>query len=78
MEITKFVVQGRDRAKLDGDSAAYRTQLSNKIHNLRVKLSIATKPRAKYTDKPPAQITAEDIGRNHEYTKPSPALYEPC
>jgi signal recognition particle subunit SRP68 len=60
MEVTKFVVSGRDKAKLYGDYATYRTQLSNRIHNLRKKLGIATKPRAKYTNKGP--VTAEDIG----------------
>lgn len=64
MEITKFVVEGRDEAKLYGDSSAYRGRLSNRIHNLRKKLGIATKPRAKYSNRP---VTAEDIGHNHEY-----------
>jgi hypothetical protein len=65
MEVTKFVVSGRDKAKLFGDYATYRTQLSNRIHNLRKKLGIATKPRAKFTTNSP--VTAEEIGRNHEY-----------
>lgn len=64
MEITKFVVEGRDKAKLYGDLASYRGQLSNRIHNLRKKLGISTKPRAKYTNRP---VTAEDIGKSHEY-----------
>ncbi|KAB8303472.1 hypothetical protein EYC80_004890 [Monilinia laxa] len=64
MEVTKFVVDGRDEAKLYGDSSAYRARLSNRIYNLRKKLGIATKPRAKYSKKP---VTAEDIGQNHEY-----------
>jgi signal recognition particle subunit SRP68 len=64
MEVTKFVVTGRDKAKLYGDYSTYRTSLSNRVHNLRKKLGVATKPRAKYTNKPP--VTAEDIGRNHE------------
>ncbi|RAL66120.1 hypothetical protein DID88_005791 [Monilinia fructigena] len=64
MEVTKFVVDGRDEAKLYGDSSAYRARLSNRIYNLRKKLGIATKPRAKYCKKP---VTAEDIGQNHEY-----------
>ena len=65
MEITKFVVTGRDKAKLYGDYSTYRAQLSNRVHNLRKKLGIATKPRAKYTTKAP--VTAEDIARNNEY-----------
>ncbi|KAM3076830.1 signal recognition particle subunit srp68 [Clarireedia jacksonii] len=64
MDITKFVVEGRDKAKLYGDSASYRGQLSNRIHNLRKKLGIATKPRSKYTNTP---VTAEDIAKSHEY-----------
>jgi signal recognition particle subunit SRP68 len=64
MEVTKFIVSGRDKAKLYGDYATYRTQLSNRIHNLRRKLGIATKPRAKYTSKAP--VTAADIASNHE------------
>jgi hypothetical protein len=63
MEITKFVVSGRDKAKLYGDYATYRSQLSNRLHNLRKRLGIATKPRAKYTPKAP--VRAEDIGRDH-------------
>lgn len=64
MEVTKFVVSGRDKAKLYGNYATYRTQLSNRIHNLRKKLGVATKPRAKYTSKAP--LTAEDVARNQE------------
>ncbi|KAF7956515.1 hypothetical protein EAE96_003852 [Botrytis aclada] len=64
MEITKFVLEGRDEAKLFGDSSAYRTRLSNRIHSLRKKLGITTKPRAKYSNKP---VTAEDISQNHDY-----------
>jgi signal recognition particle subunit SRP68 len=65
MEITNFVVSGREKAKLEGDYSTYRTQLSNRIHNLRRKLGIATKPRAKYATKAP--LTAKDISSNHEY-----------
>jgi signal recognition particle subunit SRP68 len=64
MEVTKFIVSGRDKAKLYGDWATYRTQLSNRIHNLRTKLGIAAKPRAKYSTKGP--VTAEDIASNLE------------
>jgi signal recognition particle subunit SRP68 len=64
MEVTEFVVSGREKAKLFGDYATYRTQLSNRIHNIRKKLGITTKPRAKYTTKAP--VTAEDIGSKHE------------
>lgn len=64
MEVTKFVLTGRENALLYGDYASYRSQLSNRIHNLRKKLGIATKPRAKYTAKAP--VTAEDVGANVE------------
>ncbi|RDL33634.1 uncharacterized protein BP5553_08002 [Venustampulla echinocandica] len=67
MEITKFVVDGRDKAKLYGDYATYRSQLSNRIHNLRRKLGIAAKPRAKHTSNVP--VTKEDVARNHEFVQ---------
>ncbi|KAH8804821.1 signal recognition particle 68 kda protein-like protein [Xylogone sp. PMI_703] len=65
MEITKFVVSGREKALLYGDYSSYRAQLSNRIHNLRKRLDIATKPRAKYIPKAP--ITTEDISRSHDF-----------
>jgi len=65
MEVTKFIVSGREKAKVFGDYSTYRTQLSNRIHNLRKKLGVATKARAKFTTKAP--VTAEDIGQNYEY-----------
>ncbi|KAH9222137.1 signal recognition particle protein [Leptodontidium sp. 2 PMI_412] len=68
MEVTKFVASGREKAKLEGDYATYRKGLSNRIHNLRKKLGIATKPRAKY-DFGKTQVTAEDIARNHEFVR---------
>lgn len=64
MEITKFVVDGREKAKLYGDYSTYRSQLSNRIHNLRRKLGIAAKPRAKHTSNVP--VTKEDVARSHE------------
>jgi signal recognition particle subunit SRP68 len=64
MEVTAFVVSGRDKAKFQGDYATYRAQLSNRIANLRKKLGIATKARAKFTPKAP--ITAGDIGKDKE------------
>jgi len=66
MEVTKFVASGREKAKLEGDYAAYRKGLSNRIHNLRTKLGTAQKPRAKY-DSSKTVVTAEDIARNKEY-----------
>ncbi|KAL2061774.1 hypothetical protein VTL71DRAFT_7152 [Oculimacula yallundae] len=68
MEVTKFVASGREKAKLEGDYATYRKGLSNRIHNLRKKLGIATKPRAKY-DSSKTQVTAENIAHNHEFVR---------
>ena len=75
MEVTSFVVSGREKAKLYGDYATYRTQLSNRIHNLRKKLGVATKPRAKFTAK--SLVTAEDIGRNQEYVAFQSSVWRP-
>ncbi|KAG4420292.1 hypothetical protein IFR04_006579 [Cadophora malorum] len=68
MEVTKFVASGREKAKLEGDYAAYRKGLSNRIHNLRTKLGTAQKPRAKY-DSSKTVVTAEDIARNKEFVR---------
>ncbi|CCU74223.1 signal recognition particle 68 kDa protein [Blumeria hordei DH14] len=65
MDITNFVFSGRAQAKLYGDWASYRTQLSNKIQKLRKKLGIATRPRAKFDSR--AAITSSDIGRDHGF-----------
>jgi signal recognition particle subunit SRP68 len=64
MEITQFVVSGREKAKVFGDYSTYRSQLSNRIHNVRKRLGIATKPRAKYAAAP--EISPEDIKSNNE------------
>ncbi|CZT43829.1 related to signal recognition particle 68 kDa protein [Rhynchosporium secalis] len=68
MEVTKFIASGREKAKLEGDYATYRKGLSNRIHNQRKKLGIATKPRAKY-DSNKTQVTAENIAQNHEFVR---------
>ena len=64
MDITQFFVSGREKAKLDGNHAAYRAHLSNRIRNLRKRLGIATKPRVKHTNKP--AVTEDDIHGNRE------------
>ncbi|TDZ40632.1 Signal recognition particle subunit SRP68 [Colletotrichum spinosum] len=65
MDITNFVVSGRDSALLYGDYATYQSQLVKKLLNSRKKLGIATKNRGKYSKK--ADITAGQVSENHEY-----------
>ena len=64
MDITKFVVSGRDQAFLYGDHSTYQRQLAKKLLNCRKKLGIATKKRAKFTKKEP--ISAGDVAKSHE------------
>lgn len=70
MDITKFVVSGRDQALLYGDYATYHAQSSKRLLNARRKLGIATKNRGKFQKKGP--VTAEDVAQNHEYAAPLP------
>ncbi|RCI09512.1 hypothetical protein L249_4084 [Ophiocordyceps polyrhachis-furcata BCC 54312] len=65
MDITGFVVRGRDQALLYGDYATYHSQLAKRLLNSRKKLGIATKNRGKFrkTDSP----TADQVAANHEY-----------
>ncbi|KAK1518164.1 signal recognition particle protein [Colletotrichum paranaense] len=65
MDITKFVVSGRDAALLYGDYATYQTQLSKKLLNSRKKLNIATKNRGKFSKK--GEVGVSQIAENHEY-----------
>ncbi|KAM0283061.1 hypothetical protein ACHAQH_002662 [Verticillium albo-atrum] len=65
MDITKFVVSGRDAALLYGDYATYQTQLGKKLLNCRKKLGIVTRNRGKFQKKD--EVTAEQIAQNHEY-----------
>lgn len=67
MDITKFIVSGRDEALLYGDYSTYRAQLSRKLLSARKKLGLATRKGAKYAKRP--AVTAEDISRNHEYVQ---------
>lgn len=64
MDITKFVVSGRDAALLYGDYATYQAQLGKKLLNCRKKLGITTKNRGKFHKKD--QVSAEAVGQNHE------------
>ncbi|KAI4137444.1 MAG: hypothetical protein L6R39_007285 [Caloplaca ligustica] len=64
MDITRFIIDRRDKALLVGDYALYRKQLSRRLLVVRKKLKRTTRGR-KYT--PKASITAEDIASNHEF-----------
>lgn len=65
MDITSFVVRGRDQALLYGDFSTYHGQLSKRLLNSRKKLGIVTKNRGKF--RKPEQVTAEDVQGNNEY-----------
>lgn len=65
MDITNFVLSGRDQALLYGDYSTYRAALSRRLASLRRKVGLATKKGAKYAIKGP--VTAQEIASNHEY-----------
>jgi signal recognition particle subunit SRP68 len=65
MDITKFVSEFRESAFLLGDYSTYHTQLSRRLRIVEKKLGRATPKNAKYAAK--SQITAEDVGKDHEY-----------
>lgn len=65
MDITKFIIEGRDQALLYGDYSTYHHQLSKRTANSRKKLGLATKNRGKFQKKD--HVTAEQIGENREY-----------
>ncbi|PHH86307.1 hypothetical protein CDD83_10434 [Cordyceps sp. RAO-2017] len=65
MDITSFVIQGRDQALLYGDFSTYHAQLAKRLLNSRKKLGIATKNRGKYQKRDGP--TAEDVAGNREY-----------
>ena len=67
MDITRFIVSGRDEALLYGDYSTYRAQLSSRLLSARKKLGRATRKGAKYAKRP--AVTAEDISSNHEYVQ---------
>ena len=64
MDITSFVVQGRDQALLYGDYSTYHAQLAKRLLSSRKKLGIVTKNRGKFHKR--EQITFEDISANNE------------
>lgn len=65
MDITKFVVEGRDKALLYGDYSTYHHQLAKRLLSSRKKLGIATKNRGKSQSK--GVPTVEEISQNREY-----------
>lgn len=67
MDITRFVVAQREKALAVGDYSTYRKQLARRLLVVRRKLRYTSRGR-KYTPKSP--ITADDIGRSHEYGSP--------
>ncbi|KAH6607457.1 signal recognition particle subunit srp68 [Trichoderma cornu-damae] len=67
MDITGFVVQGRDKALLYGDFSTYHGQLSKRLLSSRKKLGIVTKNRGKF--RKAEQVTAEDVQGNHEHVR---------
>ncbi|KAL9943515.1 hypothetical protein ACHAQF_004012 [Verticillium nonalfalfae] len=73
MDITKFVVSGRDAALLYGDYATYQTQLGKKLLNCRKKLGIVTRNRGKFQKKD--DVTAEQIAQNREYGLDLPTIF---
>ncbi|KAG6031984.1 hypothetical protein E4U41_007358 [Claviceps citrina] len=64
MDITSFVVHGRDQALLCGDYSTYHGQLSRRLLSSRKKLGIVTKNRGKFHKR--EQITSDDISANNE------------
>lgn len=64
MDITAFIIQGRDKALLYGDYSIYHDQLSKKLLNARRKLGISTRNRGKFHKRD--AVTAEEIGENRE------------
>jgi len=63
MDITQYIASRRE-ALLIGDYNTYRAQLSRQLLALRKRLGRATPKREKFAKK---QVTAEDIGSNHEF-----------
>lgn len=63
MEITTFIASHRE-ALLIGDYNAYRAQLSRQLLAIRKRLGKATPKRDKFSKQ---EVTAEEIGSNHEF-----------
>ncbi|KAK7418391.1 signal recognition particle subunit srp68 [Neonectria punicea] len=67
MDITNFVVQGRDKALLNGDYSTYHGLLSKRLLNCRKKLGLATKNRGKFH--PKSKVTPDEVAQNHGYVQ---------
>lgn len=67
MDITSFVVDGRDKALLYGDYSSYHALLAKRLLNSRKKIGIATRNRSKYTKKD--EVTSENVAEKHEYVQ---------
>ncbi|TWU76514.1 hypothetical protein ED733_007561 [Metarhizium rileyi] len=65
MDITSYIVQGRDQALLYGDYTTYHDQLAKRLLSSRKKLGIATKNRGKFQKK--EKVAAGDVSSNNEY-----------
>jgi signal recognition particle subunit SRP68 len=72
MDITSFIIQGRDKALLYGDYSTYHGQLSKRLLNSRKKLGTVTRNRGKF--RKAEQVTAEDVQTNNEYDITDPLL----
>lgn len=64
MDITSFVLQGRDNALAYGDYSTYHSQLAKRLLSSRKKLGIASRNRGKFHNT--EAITSENISENHE------------
>lgn len=67
MDITSFVVQGRNQALLYGDHSTYHRQSTKRLLHSRKKLGIANKNRGKFVKRElPA---AQDVAAKPEYVR---------
>jgi signal recognition particle subunit SRP68 len=65
MDLTSFVIEGRDKALLYGDYSTYHSQLANRLAKSRKKLAISTKNRGKFQKKD--AVNADNVRSNVEY-----------
>ncbi|EGX91166.1 signal recognition particle, putative [Cordyceps militaris CM01] len=64
MDITSYVLQGRDNALVYGDYSTYHTQLSKRLLSSRKKLGTVTRNRGKFHK--PEAVTSENIANNKD------------
>ncbi|KAK2612577.1 signal recognition particle subunit srp68 [Conoideocrella luteorostrata] len=65
MDITSFVVQGREQALLYGDYSTYHGQLAKRLLSSRKKLGIVTKNRGKFQRRD--QVAPQDVSSDNEH-----------